>query len=80
MSHLLITNREGLGSVYRIAVVLVKNRCITDLRSIVGFLGSVEDPVEIACINSLWNHSVQLYDFSLLNLSCLVVGMEKVDI
>lgn len=50
------------------------------MRSGVGFLGSVEGPVEVGDIYSWWNHSVELYDFSLAELSCLAVGMQKADI
>ena len=50
------------------------------MRSTVGFLGSVEGPVDVGDTNSQWNLSVQLCGFSLAELSCLVVGMQKADL
>lgn len=45
-----------------------------------GFIGSVEGPVDVGDTNSQRNLSVQRCGFSLAELSCLAVRMQKADI
>lgn len=45
-----------------------------------GFIGSVEGPVDVGDTNSQWSLSAPLCGFSLAELSCLAVRMQKADI